>query len=85
MAIIEKNNEKKSVTQAAKIKFGVNLRTLREVEKLKQSELAEKLGVTQRKVSYWETEKVEPSLADLWKIADFFNVSVDELIGRSEF
>ena len=69
----------------AKIEFGKNLRNLREMENLKQSELAERLGVTQRKVSYWETEKVEPSLADLWKIADFFNISVDELIGRSTF
>ena len=68
-----------------KIEFGKNLRSLREMENLKQSELAEKLGVTQRKVSYWETEKVEPSLADLWKIADFFNLSVDELIGRNTF
>ena len=69
----------------AKVEFGKNLRYLREMENLKQSELAEKLGVTQRKVSYWETEKVEPSLADLWKIADFFNISVDELIGRNSF
>ena len=71
--------------QFVKIEFGKNLRNLREMENLKQSELAERLGVTQRKVSYWETEKVEPSLSDLWKIADFFNVSVDELIGRSTF
>ena len=71
--------------QFTKIEFGKNLRTLREMENLKQSELAERLGVTQRKVSYWETEKVEPCLADLWKIADFFNISVDELIGRSTF
>ena len=71
--------------QFVKIEFGKNLRNLREMENLKQSELAERLGVTQRKVSYWETEKVEPSLADLWKIADFFNISVDELIGRSTF
>ena len=72
-------------THFIKIEFGKNIRNLRETENLKQSELAEKLGVTQRKVSYWETEKVEPSLADLWKIADFFNISVDELIGRSAF
>lgn len=67
------------------IKFGQNLRVLRELENLKQIELAQKLGVTQRKVSYWETEQVEPSLVELWKIADFFNISVDELIGRKEF
>lgn len=67
------------------IKFGQNVRFLRELENLKQSELAQKLGVTQRKVSYWETEMVEPSLAELWKIADFFNISIDELIGRKDF
>ena len=65
------------------IKFNLILRALRESEKLKQSELAERLCVTQRKVSYWETGKVEPSLEELWKIADFFGISVDELIGRS--
>lgn len=65
--------------------FGQILRSLREAEKLKQSELAEKLDVTQRKVSYWENDQVEPSLADLWKIADFFNLSIDELIGRNDF
>ena len=67
------------------IMFGQILRSLREAEKLKQSELAEKLDVTQRKVSYWENDQVEPSLADLWKIADFFNLSIDELIGRNDF
>ena len=67
------------------IKFSQNLRMLRESEKLKQSELAQRLGVTQRKVSYWETGKIEPSLEDLWKIADCFGISVDELIGRSTF
>ena len=65
------------------IKFSQNVRILRENDKLKQSELAQKLGVTQRKVSYWETGKIEPNLEDLCKIADLFGVSVDELIGRS--
>ena len=68
-----------------KITFSQNVRILRESDKLKQSELAQKLGVTQRKVSYWETGKVEPNLEDLWKIADLFGISVDELIGRSMF
>lgn len=68
-----------------KIIFGQIVRSLRESEKLKQSELAEKLDVTQRKVSYWENDKVEPSLAELWKLADYFNISIDELIGRRDF
>ena len=65
-----------------KIKFSDNLRAMRNAENLKQAELAKKLGVTQRKVSYWETGKIEPDIEDLWKLADFFCITVDELIGR---
>ena len=63
-------------------KFSQNLRFLRESEKLKQTELAEKIGITQRKVSYLENGTVEPNLTDLCNIADFFEISIDELVGR---
>ena len=66
------------------IRLAENVRNLRIAGNLTQSGLAEKLAVTQRKVSYWESGKVEPDLGDLWKLADFFDVSVDELIGRKE-
>ena len=46
------------------------------------AELAEKLGVTQRKISYWERGDVDPDMYSLWKISDFFEVSVDYLIGK---
>ena len=68
----------------AKVEFGKNLRILRETDNLKQSELAEKLCVSQRKISYWETEQVEPSLEELWNIAEFFDVTIDELIGKDK-
>ena len=67
-----------------KIKFSQNLRALREAEKMKQSDLARVLGITQRKLSYLETGKVEPNLEDLWKIADYLGLTVDELIGRTD-
>ena len=67
------------------VKFSERIKELRKETGLKQSELAEKLGVTQRKVSYWETGKIEPSLSDLWKISDFFSVTVDYLIGKREY
>ncbi len=67
------------------LKFSVNLKRLRETSGLSQQALAEKLRVTQRKISYWESGKIEPDLEFLWRIADFFDLSVDELIGRREY
>ncbi len=65
--------------------FATNLKALREAQNLRQSDLAEKLNTTQRKISYWESGKFEPDLENLWKIADLFEISIDELIGRKEF
>ncbi len=45
------------------------------------TEIAEKLGMTQRKLSYIETGKSEPSLADLRSICKFYNVSADYVLG----
>ena len=65
-----------------KNKFSFNIKNFRLQKGLKQQELAQKLSITQRKVSYWENGKVEPDLDMLWEIADFFEISIDELIGR---
>lgn len=65
--------------------FCKRLKELRIEKGLKQEEIATKLGVTQRKVSYWETGKIEPDLLHLGKIAEFFDVSVDYLLGRKEY
>jgi transcriptional regulator with XRE-family HTH domain len=51
---------------------------------LTQWQLADVLETTQRKISYWELGKTEPDLLALWKIADFFDVSVDYLLGRKD-
>lgn len=64
-----------------KLKFAERLKTLRKDKGLKQSELAEALNVTQRKISYWETEQLEPDLVTLIKIANYFEISVDYLLG----
>ena len=64
--------------------FGKKLKELRIDKGLKQEELANALNVTQRKISYLETGKIEPDLMCLGKIADYFEVSVDYLLGRKE-
>ena len=62
--------------------FASNLKELRNFAGLKQIELAKILNTTQRKISYWESGKIEPDLDSLWLIADFFNITIDELLGR---
>ena len=68
-----------------KLLFNNRLRALRKEKRLKQSELAKKLSTTQRKISYWEAGKTEPDLQSIWLIADYFDVSIDYLIGRKEY
>ena len=56
---------------------------MRESVNLTQQQLADKLQTTQRKISYWESGKIQPDLESLWAIADLFDVTIDELIGRT--
>ncbi|MBR1746718.1 MAG: helix-turn-helix transcriptional regulator [Clostridia bacterium] len=60
----------------------LRLKELRLQEKMTQKELAEKIGAAWYNIGDWERGKSEPSIADLIKIADFFDCTVDHLIGR---
>ena len=62
--------------------FEQRIRFLRQSRELNQVQLAEKLGVTKQSVSNWENDNIVPSVDMLEKIADFFNVSTDYLLGR---
>ena len=62
--------------------FSKNIKEYRLSSSLTQGELADRLKTTQRKVSYWESGKIEPDLDTLIAIAEFFDVSIDELVGR---
>ena len=68
-----------------KVLFKERLRMLRLERELTQAELATKLGATQRKISYWEKGAAEPSLGDLMAISAFFEVSLDFLLGRTDY
>ena len=63
-------------------KFGERLKELRTEHKLGQVELAAKIQVSKGIISLWENGKREPTLSYLIALADFFNVSLDELTGR---
>ena len=58
---------------------------LRKAQNLSQRQLAQKIGTSQANVSRWEQGLNEPSIIECWKIADYFDVSIDVLCGRKEY
>ena len=67
------------------IKFAERLQQLRKEANLKQSELASILSTTQRRISHLESGKIEPDLVTLVAIAKQFNVTLDYLVGVSDY
>lgn len=59
-----------------------NIQKLRKSFSVSQVEFAKTLGVSKQCVSNWENGYIQPSLDMLVKIADYFNVSTDFLLGR---
>ena len=57
------------------------IKELRNLFNLSQVELAKKLNVTKQCISNWENDNILPSIEMLIKIADFFHVSTDYLLG----
>lgn len=61
----------------------MRLRDLREDNDLKQSQIAELLNIKQNTYSQYENEKREIPISMLWRLADYYNTSVDYIIGRT--
>ena len=57
------------------------IRELRNIRGISQIQLAYKLGVTKQSVSNWDNDNILPSIEMLVKIANFFEVSTDYLLG----
>lgn len=63
-----------------KLSLGEKIKNLREDRDLTQAELGKELNMTQRKISYIENNKYEPSIEDIKEICMFFHISADELL-----
>lgn len=61
--------------------IGEKIRLLRENMELNQTELGKALNMTQRKISYIECDRYEPSLDDIRAFCNYFHVSADYLLG----
>lgn len=61
------------------------IKELRESANLSQRELAAKVKTSQANLSRWEQGIIEPSIIECWKLALYFDVSIDYLCGKDEY
>ena len=64
--------------------FSERLMELRKERGLSQATVAKDLGVSLGIVCYWETNKSDPTASNITKVARYFNVSADYLLGLSD-
>lgn len=60
--------------------IGENIAKIRKNHRLSQAELAEKLGVSEEKISEWERNQELPDVKMISLLSDIFHVSADEII-----
>ena len=66
------------------VKIGNFLKELRKENGKTQEEIAEMFGVSSRSVSRWENGNTMPDLGILVELADFYNVSIDYILCRTD-
>ena len=64
--------------------FSDKLRALRATKKVTQKQVALGMGIAERMYQGYELAEREPNLANLMKLADYFDVSTDYLLGRTD-
>ena len=60
------------------------LKALRIEQNIGQNLLAKELQISNASISYWENGKQEPSAQAIFKLADYFGVSADYLLGLTD-
>lgn len=65
-------------------KFGDRLRQLRTARDLSQMEFSKQIGISKSSVNMYERGEREPGLETLEQIADYFNVDMDYLLGKTD-
>lgn len=76
----KKNKKNKRVIDPAKAKFGAFIQKNRKAKGYTQQELAEKLGITLKSVSYFECGLTYPSQENIFKLAEILDMSLDEYV-----
>lgn len=65
--------------------LGKRIQSLRKQRNMTQEQLAEKLNITRQAVSSWESDKNQPDIETIVKLADLFHVTVDHLVREKPF
>lgn len=65
--------------------FPQRLQALREKQRLSRHALAELCGLSRNVIGMYERGEKVPSVGALVRLADYFGVSVDDLLGRKKF
>lgn len=66
------------------MELGQNIQKFRRMMGLSQEELAEKCEISRQAIAKWENGESVPTIEKLIFLADFFEVTLDELVGRKE-
>lgn len=64
--------------------FGEHLKALRQSKRITQKQLAEFTGTSERGIQNYELNQRKPTYDILVSLADYFDVSLDYLVGRSD-
>ncbi len=62
----------------------MRLKEIRKAKKISQLKLALDLNTNQNTISRYETGEREPGIKELIRIADYFDISIDYLVGRTD-
>ena len=73
-----------SLVEGGVIVFGQQLKKYRQNANITQKELAQRLFVSQQAVGRWETDKATPNPETVFKIAQIFGITTDELLGNTQ-
>ena len=63
--------------------YGIEFKYQREINGYSQRDLAKLTGIKQQNISRWENNQTIPSIENCEILADFYGITIDELIGRS--
>lgn len=62
--------------------YGKAIKEQRKIRQLTQIDVSKATKIPQNSISAWEKDKFEPSIVNCVLLADFYDISLDELIGR---